>query len=369
MFKSLIIFLLLFINSCSSAETITNDNYVEAQVINVMSSLTIENKDMGIENQSARIVVKMLSGPDSDKEVIINQQLVPKINDIAIPDPGDVVVLSETVLNDGTSGLQIIDIRRSGIAFLAIFLLFLIMSVFGGVKGVVFSLLLISIFFSVNYILFPIISWGLSPIFFTFIGTNILSALIAFLIHSKEKVRSAIFSNFISLFIISIFSYIFSSYGAFGSILSRNSVSIVSQEINVGSLIASAILLSTSGLVINMNLLVFNNKENKGLLTRSDNNFSTLLNSVRPTAFIHVLFVSVIYMGLSLPILFSKSAVSSLRSMINTDIITFYMVAVSISGIGIISSAVISCFISQYLSSTETAKKMRNLKSTQDLKK
>ena len=151
--------------------------------------------------------------------------------------------------------------------------------------------------------------------------------------------------------------------------MSRNSVSIVSQEINVGSLIASAILLSTSGLVINMNLLVFNNKENKGLLTRSDNNFSTLLNSVRPTAFIHVLFVSVIYMGLSLPILFSKSAVSSLRSMINTDIITFYMVAVSISGIGIISSAVISCFISQYLSSTETAKKMRNLKSTQDLKK
>ena len=143
MFKSLIIFLLLFINSCSSAETITNDNYVEAQVINVMSSLTIENKDMGIENQSARIVVKMLSGPDSDKEVIINQQLVPKINDIAIPDPGDVVVLSETVLNDGTSGLQIIDIRRSGIAFLAIFLLFLIMSVFGGVKGVVFCLLLI----------------------------------------------------------------------------------------------------------------------------------------------------------------------------------------------------------------------------------
>ncbi len=362
MFKYLIIFLFIFISSCSSTESISTDNYVEAQVINVMSSLTIENGNMGVENQSARIVVKILSGTEKDKEVIINQQLIPKINDIAIPDSGDIVVLSETILSDGNSALQIIDIKRSGIALFSIFLLFVVMAIFGGAKGIVFSILLILIFFSMNYILFPIISLGMSPIFFTFICTTLLGALMAFLIHSKEKVKVAIFSNSVSLFIVAIFAYIFSRYGAFGSILSRNSVAIINQEINVSSLIASAILVTSLGVIMNINLLVFNNKDNKSILNKSPDNFVSMLNSIRPSAFINILFISLIYMGLSLPILFSKSSVSSLRSMINTDIITFYMITISLNGLGIIISAVISCFLNQYILSIETSKKMRNVK-------
>lgn len=369
MAKYLIVFILLFLTSCSASQIDVNDTYTEAKVMEVMSSLTLENKD-SVENQSARILVKVTSGIDKDKEIVINQQLVPKLNDIPIPDQGDVVVLSETILSDGNTGLQIVDIKRRGVALFSLFLLLAVMSVIGGVKGIVFSVLLLSIFFSVNYILFPLISWGLSPVFFTFIGANLLSALIGFLVHSKEKIKAAFISNSVSLFVVTILAYIMSRYGALGSLLSRNSVSIVNQEINVGSLIASAIIIASLGVIININLTVFNSsKELKKSKPDNKDSVSTLINTVRPMMFINVLFVFLIYLGLGLPVLFSKYYFSSLSSTINTDIITFYFIANSISGIGIIVSAVVSSFMSFYAKSNDSSKKMRNIKSIQGLSK
>lgn len=367
MLKYIITFSLLFLFSCSKTEDIKhNDNYVEAKVLEIMSSLTIEDKNFGVENQTARILVKITSGIDKDKEVVINQQLIPKINDLPIPDVGDNVVLSETILSGGDSALQITDTKRKSIAIFSIILLFIIMAVIGSVKGIVFAVLLISIFFLTNYILFPLISLGLSPIFLSFIACNILSILFVSLIHSKEKVKPAIISNFISLLIVSIISYIFSKFGAFGSLLSRDSVTIVNQNINVSSLIASSILFATLGVIISMNIFVFNNsKDTKKLKTESKESISNIIASVRPTMFINILFVFLIYLGLGLPILYTRSLNASLSSTINTDIVTFYIVATSISGIGIITSALISSYLHFYSQKQETLKKMRNIKSTQ----
>ncbi|RZJ35699.1 MAG: hypothetical protein EOO18_07790 [Chryseobacterium sp.] len=141
MLKYTFIFLLAFLTSCSSSDT-ASSNYIEAEVINIMSSLTIEDKDMKVESQSARIVVKLKSGEEKDKEVVINQQIVPKINDVAIPDVGDEIVLSETILSDGNTGLQIVDVKRSGVSIFSVILLFIVMVAIGGVKGIVFSLLM-----------------------------------------------------------------------------------------------------------------------------------------------------------------------------------------------------------------------------------
>jgi uncharacterized membrane protein len=368
--KYIITFLLIFLCSCSrSSDTTVNDNYIEAKVLEVMSSLTVEDKNFGIENQIARVRVKVTSGIDKDKEIVINQQLIPKINELAIPDVGDSVVLSETILAGGDLGLQIVDTKRKGIAIFSIFLLFIIMTIIGGIKGIVFAILLTSIFLSTNYILFPLMSLGLSSIFLSFIACNILNALFVFLIHTRDKFKPAIFSNFLSLFIVSIISYIFSGYGAFGSLLSRDSASIINQNINISSLISSSILFASLGVIISMNLYVFNlSKDSKKIKSESKDSIIQIINSVRPTMFINILFVFLIYLGLGLPVLYTKYLNNSLSATLNTDLITFYIVATSISGIGIISSAMISSFLHLYIQNNESIKKMRNIKSTQNSK-
>lgn len=371
MIKYIITIFLLVLVSCSKTENIqNNDNYVEAKVLEIMSSLTIEDQSLGVENQTARILVRITSGVEKDKEVVINQQLVPKINDITIPDVGDSVVLSETILSSGDSALQIVDTKRKSIAIFSIFLLFTIMAIVGGVKGIVFAVLLVGIFFLTNYILFPLISFGLSPIILSLIACNILSILFVSLIHSKEKIKPAIISNSISLFVVGIISYIFTKFGSLGSLLARDSVTIVNQNIKVSSLISSSILFATLGVIISINLFVFNiTKDSKKIKTDNKESIKNIINAVRPTMFINILFVFLIYLGLGLPVLYTKYLSTSLSATLNTDIITFYIVATSISGIGIIVSAFISCYFHFYIQKNETIKKMRNIKSTQGYSK
>ncbi|MBC7475624.1 MAG: YibE/F family protein, partial [Candidatus Sericytochromatia bacterium] len=291
-FLVLVFILSMFIYSCSSNNS---ESYTEAKVINVISSLTVEDKNSNIENQSTKILVKVLSGVDKDKEVVINQQSPNNPNNIGIPESGDIVILSESILSTGDSALQIVDVRRSNITLLAIVFFIVCLCAIGGIKGLIFAGLLFFIFLLVVFVLFPLISYGLSPLILTFVFACFVSGLINFFTaNSKEKLKMIILSNVCSLFIVTIFAYIFAKAGAFGSLLAKESINIFSQEISAGGFIASAIILTSLGGIINVGISTFNlNKDVRKAKPKAHNNeiFYSTLKFSRPSVFINFLFI------------------------------------------------------------------------------
>lgn len=360
--------------SCSSEQVSNNkEQYTEGRVEKIISNLTIQDKDMNIENQTAKIQIMILNGADKDKEIVINQQMIPNPNNIAIPDPGDVVILSEMGLNNGDIGLQIIDVRRSNTTWMAIAFFIICLCAIGGIKGLVFAGLLILMFAITVFILFPLISFGISPVFLTLIFSFFVSLLINFfLTNTKEKLRQNVISNFISLFVVTVFSYIFSKYGAFGSLIEKESIGAVTQNISASGFIASAIILTSLGGIINVAYSTSNlSKDVKKTKPKAEANeiFYATLKYSRPSVFINFLFIFLIYLGLALPVLISRYNVSPIQTIVNLDIISFYLIATSIGGLGIITSSLISCAISSYMPDVNSSGKMRNIRATLDVKK
>lgn len=344
---------MVFISSCAQDISEGREPFIEARVIKILSSLTIQDKEQHIESQETRILVLILNGPDKNRELVIKQQLRPGSRDIAVPNSGDRVILAETVLPEGIAALQIVDYKRSNTTWLAICLFVIFLGVIGGIKGVIFFAFLALIFLITIFIIFPLISFGISPVLLTLLFSTLISCMINFVIHnSPDKFRMIVLSNFISLSVVTIFAYFLAGAGSFSTLLSRENIGIANYEIDAGAFIASAIILAALGGIINVSIFTFDHANDvRKLIPKADLPKLTLstLKYSRPSVFVNFLFIFLIYMGLALPVLVTRYKIFSVQSIINLDIISFYLIATTIGGLGIITSSIVSAYLSSNL--------------------
>jgi uncharacterized membrane protein len=374
-FNFKIIFLLILFFTCSCQPDISEgkEPYIEARVLKILSSLTLQDKDQKIESQETRILVKILNGPDRNKELIVNQQLNPGNRNVAIPAPGETVILAETILPGGVAALQITDYRRSNTTWLAIILFVICLGIIGGLKGLIFFGFLALIFLITIFIIFPLIAFGISPVILTLMMATLISFMINFVIHNSiEKFRMIVLSNFISLFIVTLFAYFLARAGSFSTLLSRENIGISNYEIDAGAFIASSIIMAALGGIINVSVFTFDHASDvRKMMPKADLPtliYSTIIYS-RPSIFLNFLFIFLIYMGLALPILVTRYKIISVQSIINLDIISFYLICTTIGGLGIITSSIVSCLLSSYFLVNKKAKKTGKLSPTRDAKK
>ncbi|MEK7434012.1 MAG: YibE/F family protein [Cyanobacteriota bacterium] len=342
-FKKLLstIFLLIILVSCSS----NKENYLDAKVIRIISNVTMQDEKANVQNRITKIEIELSTG----ERVVINQESNSQ-RAIGTPEEGDNVVLSEQIVDENKTAYQIIDMQRSGNTWFAIIFFVIVMSVTGGVRGLVFFLILAFIFLLLIYVILPLISFGISPVILTLLLSLFISWIINFLIQNNtKKVKLSIISNFSSLIVITLFSYIFAKFGSFGSFLTKEMTSTIIQKITPASFIASSIILTSLGGIINVSTSTLNlaNEVNKNFPNADSNKL--ILNMIkysRQAVFMNFLFIFTIYLGLAMPVMAYKYDVLTLNSFINTDIISFYLIAVSIGGLGIISSSLITSVLS-----------------------
>lgn len=337
--------------SCSKQEdSYQKSQYIEAKVLKIVSGIRVKDEQNKYESGQAKVMVKILSGEDTDKEILITQDLTQ--NNMGLPEVNSTVILSESLVGEDTSALQIVDVKRNHITLLAIVLFIVCLGAIGGVKGLIFFSILASLFLITFYILFPLIAYGFSPVILTFGFSIFIIGIINFLTSkSKENMTLTFLSNLISLTLVTIFAYFFAKMGSFSSLIYKESGEFVSASIRTGGFIASAIILTSLGGIINVSSTTFNTASN--IIKRNGKNkisFSKIaydtLKYVRPSIFINFLFIFLIYLGLSLPILMAKSYSISVQSIINADTISFHLIAVSIGGLGLITSGITSIFMS-----------------------
>jgi uncharacterized membrane protein len=337
--------------SCSKQEdSYKQSQYIEAKVLKIVSGIRFKDEQTKYESGQAKIMVKILSGEDIDKEVLITQDLTQ--SNMGLPEVNSTVILSESLVGEDTSALQIVDVKRNHVTLLAIALFIICLGAIGGLKGLIFFSILASLFLITFYILFPLIAYGFSPVILTFGFSAFIITIINFLTSkSKENMNLTLISNLISLTVVTIFAYFFAKMGSFSSLIYKESGEFVSASIRTGGFIASAIILTSLGGIINVSSTTFNTASN--IMRKNSKNkvkFSKIaydtLKYVRPSIFINFLFIFLIYLGLSLPILMAKSYSVSVQSIINADTISFYLIAVSIGGLGLITSGLASIFMS-----------------------
>lgn len=339
----LIILILPFVFSCSS----NRENYIDARVTKIISNITFEDENSNLQNKVTKIEVELLSGEEKGKIAVISQELSSN-KLIGIPEEGDHLMLSEQLAEENKPLYQIVDTKRSTNTWVAILFFVICMGAVGGITGLIFFGLLAFIFVLLIYVILPLISIGINSVLLTFVLAVFISTLINFLIqNSRKKLRISIISNIISILVVSIFAYIFAKFGSFGPFITKETTSTFVQRITPAGFIASAIILTALGGIINVGISTLNlaNEVNKNF-PKADFN-SLLVNMIkysRQQIFINFLFIFTIYLGLAMPVMASKYDSLSLNSFINTDIISFYLIAVSIGGLGIITSSVVTCF-------------------------
>ena len=65
---------------------------------------------------------------------------------MGLPEVNSTVILSESLVGEDTSALQIVDVKRNHVTLLAIVLFIICLGAIGGLKGLIFFLILASLF-------------------------------------------------------------------------------------------------------------------------------------------------------------------------------------------------------------------------------
>jgi len=333
MFKKFFVLLLVvFLFSCSNYSS--DNNYIEAKVNKIVSSITLES-----ENSDEKIKEISLELTTSKGETILIKQKF-YLKNLKEPVEGDNVILSEVITNDGELDLQIVDYKRINIVYISIILFIITILIWGKVKSLFFIFILL--FIILSYKIFYSVAF-LNPLFTSFVFCTLVSFIINSLIYRKKEVIIKLFiSNLLGIIFVIFISYIYSKYSYFDSILYEK---ISSTDIpSVNSLITSSILISSLGLIIYSSINSFNNY-NELVISHPNKNRNKLLNiairKIKPSIFLNILKIYFIYIGLSFPIIVKNNY----NNILNTDIIVFYIISFSILSISSLLSSIFIIYL------------------------
>jgi len=255
MFKKILItvfIVITFFLSCNSlvrAEEVPQEEYVKAQVIEILEE---GEKDLGegIRHNFQKLRIKLLEAEEL-KEIEYGGNF--DLRESQKAKKNDTLILLKQKTPDGKSQYFIADKYRLGNIVFIFFLFFLVVILIGGLKGFSSMIgMLISLLIVLKFIV-PQILAGRNPLFISIIGSLIILVSTIYLAHGiNKKTHLAVISTSICLILTGILSIIFVQMALLTGLGSEEAYSLTlgpTANINFKGLLLGGIIIGALGVL------------------------------------------------------------------------------------------------------------------------
>lgn len=306
--------------------------------------------------------VRLLSGPNKDKEVTIKSSGVQTIDKLEKHKVGEKIVVVKTYSIDGTTIYDYADNYRLPALFLilGIFIFFVLLlgrlKGFGSLLGLMFSILVLGFF------IVPQIAHGKSPLTVTIIGSLFIVCVSLYLAHGfNKRTNLSLLSTIITLVIAIIIAQIFVHMASLFGMGSEEAFFLQTTQfgdINLQGLLLAGIIIGTLGVLDDITTaqtavvgeLRFANPNlnkhelHKRALVVGKEHISSLVNTL-----------VLAYAGASLPLflLFSASQNTPIWFTINSQFISEELVRTLVGSLALILAVPISTYIAAHFLSKQ----------------
>lgn len=244
--------LFFFFPSYSHAQSNTNveKKYERAKVLKIVEQGTY--KIESLSNFYQIVEIKLLTGPQKDKVLTIDNGKRFSIKPYQAVKKGEEVVVSQTKTDKGNEYF-ITDKYRLPQLFLVIFVFFGLVIFFGRLKGVTAIIgMLLSLFILLKFIV-PLIAYGHDPMLVSFFGALAIMFISIFLAHGfNKRIVVAVASTFITLLLAVGLSWLFVSLTLLTGAGSEDAYSLQFGQfanLNLKGLLLGGIIIGTLGVL------------------------------------------------------------------------------------------------------------------------
>ena len=350
-FKTIILFLLLFLSFTNFSFSRENDEYsyhrgVVKEVVSVEETEIEGFDDVQIETTlSVRLI---------EKDEIVEIDIVGLKNQITREySSGDRVILSEFSMPDGQTSYSIVSYDRQN-TLLLLFIIFLVLALIisskrtiGAVLGLGFSFLMIFIF------LIPQILSGASPVFISILTAIIIIPVNFYLSHGFNKKTSvAIFSTVIALIITGFLALIFmGAANITGQGLEETMLitTMVDSTINIEGLLLAGVIIGTLGVLDDITIsqvAIVKQISEVGEKLESTEIFTRAMSIGKDHMASMINTLVLVYTGASMPLLIIfVNAQVPLNYVLSLEVVSIEIVRTLVGTIGLVSAIPITTFI------------------------
>lgn len=210
-----------------------------------------EKEVFGQKNFYQNLIVKVLSGPEKDRNLPVVNGGAFKLTKGQMLTPGDQVVLLKSVSPKATNYAIVDRYRITFIYYLvAGFFLFIIgiawLRGLGSIVGMIISLA------TILWFIIPQILAGRDPLLITIAGSLFIMIVTIYLAHGFSKRTSiAVISTFISLVVTGLLAYLFVALGSLTGLGDENAyiLQLGYQDLNLKGLLLGGIIIGTLGVL------------------------------------------------------------------------------------------------------------------------
>lgn len=347
---SLIIGFLFLINVGKVCAQSNNDNIFEAKITKV-----IEEKEISLNKKTQlyqKIEVKILSGEDKDKTLVIENGNMPQANVLKYVTNDNVYVVSQQDQN-GKSIYYIKDYIRRFPLFI-LFIIFTFLTVFvTGKRGIRSILGMVISFLMIFYSIIPNILNGANPILTVILASIFMIPITFYLSHGFSKKTSiSVVATIISIIITGLLATIFIELTKLTGYSSEESSFLQffkNDSINMKGILLSGIIIGALGVLDDITISQASvveklYKTNKNLSRKELYNKAMDVGKDHISSMVNTLIL--VYAGASLPLflLFNLQPHSFLE-IVNYEIIAEEIVRSLVGSIGLICAVPITTYI------------------------
>lgn len=344
-----------------SPEDIPKSEYNRGVILSIDETGTNEIVG-GYTEDYQTYTVKLLSGQEKGKEVIIKDSGLQTIDKLNKRHVGEKIVVVKTYSFDGTVNYDYADNYRipALVTILGIFIFFVLLlgrfKGFGSLLGLLFSI------FILGFFIVPQIAQGKNPLTVTIIGSLLIVCVSLYLAHGFNKrtnlsLLSTIITLIISIFMAQIFVHLASLFGM-GSEEAFFLQTTQFGDINLQGLLLAGIIIGTLGVLDDITtaqtavvgeLRLANRNLNKHELNKR----ALVVGKEHISSLVNTLVLA--YAGASLPLflLFSASQNSPLWFTINSQFISEELVRTLIGSLSLILAVPISTYVASHFLSKQ----------------
>lgn len=347
--------LLTLVPTFAAAQTEAVETYYRAEVLEILSE-EVFDEDTGQIFQSLK--VKITSGDEKDREVVVDGVGGTAVNGGQPLKVGDRVIINKTVFAEGDEAYYLIDIYRIPYLYTAIGVFLIVVLAFSRWRGLSSLLGLgISILVIVKFVA-PQILAGRNPLLITLIAVTVIAITSLYLAHGYNKRTSiALISTFITLAIALVLAYVFVHMTKLFGIGSEESLFLqvgATQHINLQGLLLAGIILGALGVLDDITTAQSATvdelkKANPSLSFKQLYAGAASVGSEHISSLINTLFLA--YAGVSLPLflLFTSSADGApIWVTLNAEFIAEEIVRTLVGSITLILAVPITTLLAAY---------------------
>lgn len=339
---------------------IPQDQYYQAKVVQVEES-TVSNQ--GFEQPIQKVQLQIINGPESGKTIEVNHGELFAITEEQKVKPGQTIVLTKTLGPQGDI-YYITDQYRITPLLIIFGLFFILVVIFGRLRGVSAILgLILSIVILVQYVV-PQILQGANPLTTSLIGAFVIAVLSLYLAHGLNKRTTiALAATIFSLCIAAVMSLLYVSFTNLSGTGSEEAIFLRMGPlgaIDLRGLLLGGIIIGTLGILdditISQTAIIEEIRKANPKYTRKQL-FSSGIVVGREHVASLVNTLALAYVGASFPLLllFSLSAGIPVWLTLNSEFIAEEMVRTLVGSTTLILAVPISTFLAAYFLGKQAA--------------